>query len=117
LEKLLMADENIVVHVTHEAAGKIGGIGAVLQGFFTCPSYLQAVNRSILVSPLFATDGSGRTARRARQVLYSSIDGLINPGTVPRSARSRASTTWESSMGDGPLSTSRPARALTRKSC
>ncbi|MHC5140089.1 MAG: hypothetical protein ACYSOF_09450 [Planctomycetota bacterium] len=24
-----------VVHVTHEAAGKIGGIGAVLEGMFT----------------------------------------------------------------------------------
>ena len=53
-----MGAETVVVHVTHEAAGKIGGIGAVLQGFFTCPSYLQAVSRSILVSPLFAVDGS-----------------------------------------------------------
>jgi hypothetical protein len=76
-----MADENIVVHVTHEAAGKIGGIGAVLQGFFTCPSYLQAVNRSILVSPLFTTDGSAEDRLGEHgEVLYSSIDGLINPG-------------------------------------
>ncbi len=79
-----MADENIVVHVTHEAAGKIGGIGAVLQGFFTCSPYLEAVNRSILVSPLFAIDGppEGRLGENG-EVLYSSIDGLINPGYSP----------------------------------
>jgi len=52
-----MVEENIAVHVTHEAAGKIGGIGAVLQGFFTCPSYLETIHRSILVSPLFTTEG------------------------------------------------------------
>lgn len=75
-----MVDESVVVHVTHEAAGKIGGIGAVLQGFFTCPSYLGAVHRSILVSPLFATDGPPEDRLGpGGEVLYSSIDGLINP--------------------------------------
>jgi glycosyltransferase involved in cell wall biosynthesis len=76
-----MAEENIAVHVTHEAAGKIGGIGAVLQGFFTCPSYLDAVNRSILISPLFTTEGSVENRLGDDgEVLYSSVDGLINPG-------------------------------------
>ncbi len=75
-----MAEENIAVHVTHEAAGKIGGIGAVLQGFFTCPSYLDAIGRSILVSPLFTTEGSVQDRLgEDGEVLYSSIDGLINP--------------------------------------
>jgi hypothetical protein len=75
-----MATESVIVHVTHEAAGKIGGIGAVLQGFFTCPSYLETVHRSILVSPLFATDGSvNDRLGPGGEVLYSSIDGLINP--------------------------------------
>ncbi len=79
-----MADGNIVVHVTHEAAGKIGGIGAVLQGLFTCPSYLMAVDRSILVSPLFTTEGGvdDRLGENG-EVLYSSIDGLINLGYSP----------------------------------
>jgi len=79
-----MADESILVHVTHEAACKIGGIGAVLQGFFTCPSYLKAVGRSILISPLFTTDGpiTDRLGENG-EVLYSSIDGLINPGYSP----------------------------------
>lgn len=76
-----MADEHILVHVTHEAAGKIGGIGAVLQGFFTCPAYLETVGRSILISPLFTTEGSiSDRLGEGGEVLYSSIDGLINPG-------------------------------------
>jgi hypothetical protein len=76
-----MADEHILVHVTHEAAGKIGGIGAVLQGFFTCPAYLENVGRSILVSPLFTTDGAiSDRLGEGGEVLYSSIDGLVNPG-------------------------------------
>jgi hypothetical protein len=52
-----MANDTTVVHVTHEIVGKIGGIGAVLQGLFTCNSYLEAVGRSILVGPLFSTEG------------------------------------------------------------
>ena len=76
-----MADEHILVHVTHEAAGKIGGIGAVLQGLFTCPAYLETVGRSILVCPLFTTEGSiADRLGEGGEVLYSSVDGLINPG-------------------------------------
>ncbi|MHC4221302.1 MAG: hypothetical protein ACYST9_02690 [Planctomycetota bacterium] len=73
-----------LVHVTHEIVGKIGGIGAVLDGFFTCPSYLEAVNRSILVGPLFSTEGdvSDRLGEDG-EVLYSSVDGFINTGYAP----------------------------------
>ncbi|MBN1804239.1 MAG: hypothetical protein JW837_03220 [Sedimentisphaerales bacterium] len=76
-----MSDERTAVHVTHEAAGKIGGIGAVLQGFFTCRSYLDSIQRSILVSPLFTTEGpvSDRLGEDG-EVLYSSIDGYVNTG-------------------------------------
>ncbi len=76
-----MANETTVVHVTHETVGKIGGIGAVLQGFFTCKPYLDLANRSILIGPLFTTDGSvlDRLGENS-EVLYSSVDGLINPG-------------------------------------
>jgi hypothetical protein len=79
-----MANETTVVHVTHEAVGKVGGIGAVLQGLFTCPSYLEAVERSILVGPLFTTDGSpSERLGEDGEVLYSSVDGLINPQYAP----------------------------------
>lgn len=79
-----MANETTVVHVTHEAVGKIGGIGAVLQGFFTCKSYLEAVDRSILVGPLFTTEGSVfERLGEDGEVLYSSVDGFLNPGYAP----------------------------------
>jgi hypothetical protein len=79
-----MANKKTVVHVTHETVGKIGGIGAVLHGFFTCKSYLDVVDRSIIVGPLFTTEGSV-TDRLGEdgEVLYSSIDGLISPGYAP----------------------------------
>ncbi len=76
-----MASKTTLVHVTHEAAGKVGGIGAVLQGFFTCNSYLEAVDRSILIGPLFSTEGSiQQRLGENGEVLYSSIDGLVNTG-------------------------------------
>jgi glycogen synthase len=76
-----MGIKPILVHITHEAAAKMGGIGAVLEGFFTCRSYLDAVDRSILIGPLFTTDGSvlDRLGHDG-EVLYSSIDGLLNTG-------------------------------------
>ena len=56
-----MAKDTAVVHVTHEAAAKIGGIGAVLEGFFTSnrrsrktgsiPSDSSPWHRSALVVP------------------------------------------------------------------
>ena len=78
-------DKDITIaHITHEAVGKIGGIGAVLQGLFTCNSYLEAVKRSILISPLFSTEGSvSDRLGDDGEVLYSSIDGMINTGYGP----------------------------------
>jgi len=74
-----MARNQTLVHVTHEAVGKIGGIGAVLEGMFTCKSYLDVVNRSILVGPLFTTEGppANRLGRNG-ELLYSSIDAVSN---------------------------------------
>ncbi len=76
-----MTEKMTLVHVTHEAKTKVGGIGAVLHGFFTSPSYLNAVERSILVGPLFSTEGSplDRLGEDG-EVLYSSIDGLGDTG-------------------------------------
>ncbi len=65
------------VHVTHEAVGKVGGIGAVLQGLFTCDFYLDTVSRSILVGPLFESKGPLSTRLgEDGQVFYSSLDGF-----------------------------------------
>ncbi len=76
-----MTSDTTAVHVTHETVDKVGGIGAVLQGFFTSQHYLDTVDRSILVGPLFTTEGSV-TERLGEdgEVLYSSIDGFMNTG-------------------------------------
>ncbi|NIP23088.1 MAG: hypothetical protein GWN67_05485 [Phycisphaerae bacterium] len=74
-----MSSDTTVVHVTHEAVGKIGGIGAVLQGLFTCNSYLDKINRSIIIGPLFTIEGSvSERLGEDGEVLYSSIDGFVN---------------------------------------
>ena len=71
----------ILVHVTHEAAAKVGGIGAVLSGLFTCRSYLEAIERSIVIGPLFTSEGSVLDRLgEGGEVLYSSLDGLVNTG-------------------------------------
>ena len=67
-----------VVHVTHEAIGKIGGIGAVLEGLFTSRAYQENTGRSILVSPLFSTEGDvSNRLGPGSEVLYSSLDGMV----------------------------------------
>jgi len=76
-----MGSKPILVHVTHEAAGKVGGIGAVLEGLFTCRTYLDGVDRSIITGPLFTTEGSVLDRLgEGGEVLYSSHDGLVNTG-------------------------------------
>lgn len=66
-----------LVHVTHEAVQKIGGIGAVLQGVFTSTGYSEAVERTLLLGPLFTTEGAAEDRLgSAGEVLYSSVDGL-----------------------------------------
>jgi len=79
-----MTRETTAVHVTHETVGKVGGIGAVLHGFFTSKLYLDAVERSILIGPLFTTEGSAsERLGQNSEVLYSSIDEFVNTGYAP----------------------------------
>jgi hypothetical protein len=65
-----------VVHVTHEAVQKIGGIGAVLHGLITSKVYRSGVQRDILLGPLFTTDGPVEGRLHGGKVLYSGVDGL-----------------------------------------
>ena len=66
-----------VVHVTHEAIQKIGGIGAVLQGLLTSKTYLAGANRNILVGAFWPSDDYGeRRLGPQGEVLYSSLDSL-----------------------------------------
>ncbi|MFT3787239.1 MAG: hypothetical protein QM770_13895 [Tepidisphaeraceae bacterium] len=66
-----------VVHVTHEAIQKIGGIGAVLQGLLTSKTYLANTKRNVLVGPYWHTghDGESRLGPDG-EVLYSSMDSI-----------------------------------------
>ncbi len=65
-----------IVHVTHEAVVKIGGIGTVLEGLITSSGYGDAVGRTLLVCPLFSTEGNADSRLGpGGEVLYSSIDG------------------------------------------
>ena len=78
-----------VVHVTHEAIHKIGGIGAVLHGLFTARTYLDTVKRNILVGPFWPTDASGASRLGSDgEVLSSSLDSLFSidpPPSLPPS--------------------------------
>jgi hypothetical protein len=67
-----------VVHVTHEAVQKIGGIGAVLHGLITSKTYRSQVGRDILLGPLFSTDGPAEHRLHGGKVLYSGVDGIRN---------------------------------------
>jgi len=67
-----------LIHVTHEAVQKVGGIGAVLQGFFTSTAYNASIGRSILIGPGDA--GTAGLLAKTGQVLYSSADGADTGG-------------------------------------
>ncbi len=74
-----------VVHVTHEAIHKIGGIGAVLHGLFTSRTYLDTINRNILVGPFWPMDQAGeQRLGHDGEVLYSSLDSLYRSPLAAR---------------------------------
>lgn len=77
-----------IVHVTHEAVDHIGGIGTVLAGLLTAPSYRAAVTRSILVGPLHDADRPvakplDRLGEHAVKLLYSGPDNIDNANLAP----------------------------------
>ena len=64
-----------VVHVTHEAVEKIGGIGSVIAGLVTSETYGQRFGRTVLLGPLLNTDApANRRLGEGGHVLYSSLD-------------------------------------------
>jgi hypothetical protein len=65
----------IVVHVTHEAVEKIGGIGTVIDGLTTAKAYQRQVSRTVLLGPLFSTDKPvNQRLGEGGRILYSSLD-------------------------------------------
>jgi len=73
---------NTLIHVTHEAVQKVGGIGAVLQGFFTAKAYNEAIRRSILVGP--GDPGVQDILAKVGKILYSSYTGADKQGLAAR---------------------------------
>jgi hypothetical protein len=71
---------NLVVHATHEAGVKVGGIGAVLDGLLGTQAYNEHVTRTILVGPMDTGDKEQMerfTAPRNRiELRYSSHHGV-----------------------------------------
>jgi hypothetical protein len=63
-----------VVHVTHEAVRKIGGIGAVLEGLITARAYRKEISRSLLVGPMTGPEDEALLDRTGR-LLYSTRTG------------------------------------------
>jgi hypothetical protein len=75
----------IVVHVTHEAVEKIGGIGAVIAGLMTADAYAKNVSRTILLGPLLRTDQPvNRRLGEGGHVLYSTLDAIHTPPWADR---------------------------------
>lgn len=73
---------DLVVHATHEAGLKVGGIGAVLDGLLAQPAYNSAVRRTILVGPFDAWNGLEMeqlyAPRNGFKPLYSAHNGLYD---------------------------------------
>src|SRR5437764_1600535 len=74
-----------VVHVTHEAIQKIGGIGAVLHGLLTSRTYIDQCPRNILVGAFWPSDDIGEHRLGPQgEVLYSSLDHLYRSPLAAR---------------------------------
>jgi hypothetical protein len=75
----------IVVHVTHEAVEKVGGIGTVIAGLMTAEAYQKTVSRTILLGPLFQTDRPvNKRLGDGGHVIYSSLDAILTPPWMER---------------------------------
>ncbi|MDQ3249879.1 MAG: hypothetical protein M3Q45_11815 [Chloroflexota bacterium] len=79
----------LVVHATHEAGIKVGGIGAVLDGLLGAAAYNQQVQRTVLVGPLNAADPVEMErlthTRNGLTIRYSSLHGIF--AGVPEAQR------------------------------
>ncbi|MBX2998452.1 MAG: hypothetical protein KF893_08060 [Caldilineaceae bacterium] len=72
----------LVIHATHEAGVKVGGIGAVLDGLLSAQDYNTTVNRSILVGPMLGWDSAQMerltSPRNGLTIRYSSLHGIFD---------------------------------------
>lgn len=80
---------SLLIHATHEAGAKIGGIGAVLDGMLSAESYVEQVERTVLVGPLYAGDSAFMermlASRNQVKIRYSSLHAVVDG--VPQDLR------------------------------
>src|SRR5207237_6611302 len=68
-------------------SNEVAAIGAVLHGLLTSRTYVQAVQRNILVGPFWPADEKGEHRLGSRgEVLYSSLDSLYRSPLAARFA-------------------------------
>jgi hypothetical protein len=81
---------DLVVHATHEAGLKVGGIGAVLDGLLGVRTYVDNVARTILVGPMGTSDAEEMARllapRNQLEIRYSSYHG-VDEVSIPLSNR------------------------------
>lgn len=71
---------SLVVHATHEAGVKLGGIGAVLDGLLGADAYNRSVERTVLVGPMNVNDSTEMdrlvSPRNGLTIRYSSMHAI-----------------------------------------
>ncbi len=77
---MLPPELDLVVHATHEASAKVGGIGAVLDGILAEPAYNQVVRRTVLVGPYDPSNLAEleriHAPSNGLHIIYSTLDGI-----------------------------------------
>lgn len=84
----------LIVHASHEAGVKVGGIGAVLHGLLASPGYNRNVDRSILAGPMFGWDAAFMERLNAPgnqlSLRFSSLHGVFDGVDSDLEARLRS---------------------------
>ena len=79
----------LIVHATHEAGVKVGGIGAVLDGLLGADAYNERVTRTILAGPMNGRDATEMerllSPRNDLQIHYGSLQAIFDG--VPEETR------------------------------
>ena len=77
----------LVVHATHEAGVKVGGIGSVLDGLLSAQNYNHQVARTVLVGPMNGQDSIEMerltSPRNGLDIRYSSLHGIFHGAPAP----------------------------------
>ena len=91
-----MAQLDLLIHATHEAGVKFGGIGAVLDGLLGSSAYNAHVGRTILVGPFDSRDEAQMerltSPHNRLEIAYSSLHGVQDVDTQLAAAFAQVET-------------------------